>query len=87
MSGVNHWRLAFDGRYKLIRGFNPSVNYGLDRDEVDVWDETKLYTTLQERDPLLFDLGDDPREIENVADDCPDVFDRLDRALSELRAV
>jgi len=30
-SGIYYWRLAFDGRHKLIRGFDPSVNYGQPR--------------------------------------------------------
>jgi arylsulfatase A-like enzyme len=84
-SGVYHWRLAFDGRHKLVRGFDPSLNYGLERDDVDVWDETKLNTALQGRDPLLFDHGADPDELRNVAEDHPDVFGRLHDAMDELR--
>jgi arylsulfatase A-like enzyme len=84
-SGIYHWRLAFDGRHKLIRGFDPSVNYGLDRDDVDVYDETALTRALAEREPLLFDLAADPDERRNVAADRPDVFDRLDDALAEAR--
>jgi len=84
-SGIYHWRLAFDGRYKLIRGFDESVNYGLHRDDVDVYDETALARALDEHDPLLFDLEADPDEVENLADDRPDAFERLDDALAELR--
>jgi len=84
-SGIYHWRLAFDGRHKLVRGFDPSLNYGLDRDDVDVWDETELETALREREPLLFDLETDPGERRNLVGDRPDVFDRLDDGLDELR--
>jgi len=58
-SGIYHWRLVSDGRHKLIRGFDPSINYGQDRDDVDVWDETKLHAALSEREPHLFDRRPD----------------------------
>jgi len=82
-SGANHWRLAFDGRHKLVRGFDPSREYGLNRDEVDNYDETALARALDERDPVLFDLLDDPDERENVAPDRPEAFERLDTALED----
>jgi len=51
------WRLAFDGRYKLIAA---------GKEHADEYDP-----------PVLFDLESDPGEQTDVADDYPDVVDRL----------
>ena len=44
-SGLNNWRLVFDGRFKLV--------------------------IRQKKNPLLFDLREDPEEVENLADKYP----------------
>jgi arylsulfatase len=85
MSGVNYWRLAFDGRYKLIRGFDPSLSAEERLRDVDAWDEAALERSLREQDPLLFDLEQDPHEEDSLAAERDDVFDRLDASLDELR--
>jgi len=79
-SGLGHWRLAFDGRYKAVRGFDPSST-GTD----DPWNEAATNRSLREREPMLFDLDADPEESENVADERPDVRKRLDAALRDER--
>jgi choline-sulfatase len=63
-SGLGAWRLAFDGRYKLVTGFDPQGD-GVG-EEMDA-----------DADPLLFDLDGDVHETTNVVDDNPGVADRL----------
>jgi arylsulfatase A-like enzyme len=82
-SGFGPWRFAFDGQYKLVRGFDSET----DLREFDPWDEAALGDALRERDPVLFDLDSDRHETENVADEYPNAVDRLDGALDTLRSV
>ncbi len=68
-SGLNRWRLVFDGRYKLIRGFDPA-------------NKTKQKGKTALNQPvLLFDLQQDPLENINIANDAPEIVDRLTKAL------
>ncbi|MCC6490600.1 MAG: sulfatase-like hydrolase/transferase [Candidatus Hydrogenedentes bacterium] len=68
LSGLNTWRLAFDGRFKLIRGYDPKSpkNQAYDNagDSADV-------------EILLFDLKSDPLEDTNIAAANPDIVKRL----------
>jgi arylsulfatase A-like enzyme len=75
-SGVNHWRMAFDGRHKLVRGFDPELSHGERLSDVDTGDEEQLQAAMVE---------EDPQETANLATERPDVFDRLDDALAEMR--
>ena len=73
-SGLEPWRLAFDGRYKLIRGFDESLpDYYSSR-------ETPQYEQMRQL-ALLFDLAEDPLETVNLAAKAPDILKRLDEAL------
>lgn len=57
LSGLAGWRMVFDGRHKLIRGFNPVVsgsNYRTDSSDLDAA-------------PILFDLQEDPNELTDIA--------------------
>ena len=72
LSGLEPWRLAYDGRYKLIRGFEPSVEVYYPRGVL--YAQTKQHA-------LLFDLEADPHENENLADKAPEIVKRLDEAL------
>jgi len=64
-SGLGPWRLVFDGRYKLIRGFDETES------NVDMKEPVKKEPTL------LFDLKEDPLENVNVARKYPDIVKRL----------
>lgn len=64
-AGLGTWRLAFDGRFKLITGFDPHRNADLAH-EMNV-----------DAEPLLFDLETDPYETRNVIDQYPAVADEL----------
>ena len=58
MSGLGRWRMVFDGRYKLIRGYNPE-----NRSWARGWDQRRFVEPANEP-LLLFDLEAD--QLENV---------------------
>lgn len=62
-SALLGWRLACDGRYKLMQGYDPEK--GVDKDAGPA------------ADVLLFDLKSDPVEAHNVASSHPDIVARL----------
>ena len=64
-SGLHRWRLAYDGRYKLIRGFGPRRG--------------GQQTPDQDAPPplLLFDRHEDPFENRDLAGQLPEVVARL----------
>jgi len=68
-SGLKPWRLVFDGRYKLIRNFNPAKKTRRNS-------KTSLNKTV-----LLFDLQQDPLENVNIANESPAIVERLTKAL------
>jgi len=68
LSGLGSWRMVWDGRYKLITGFDP--------------DSPNPVKAEQPR-LLLFDLQADPLENHNLAAERPEVVASLARALSD----
>jgi arylsulfatase len=61
-SGLGPWRLVFDGRYKLIRGFDPERR--------GIWlhpGDSLRYVEPADEPLLLFDLEADPLENVNLA--------------------
>jgi len=66
-SGLNQWRMVWDGQYKLITGFDPA---NLSRAAV-----------TPAAPPLLFDHGDDPNEATNVYASRRDAAKRLHEML------
>jgi arylsulfatase len=71
-SGLGSWRMVYDGRYKLIRGFNP------DASSADLHQAT---AAAKPAGPILFDLKDDPAENVDVAAKASQHVDRLSRYL------
>ena len=67
LSGLNDWRAVWDGRYKLIAGYNPAAR--------------GKPVSGAGAAPLLFDLDNDPLENDNVAADHAAVVERLSRLL------
>ena len=63
-SGLGHWRLVWDGRHKLIRGFHPEAS----RPGMAQQPEAPL---------LLFDHESDPQEDRNIAADSYAAVKRL----------
>jgi arylsulfatase A-like enzyme len=76
-SGIGPWRMAFDGRYKLVRGYDPSRTANEQVAAFDAWSEGDVADALENRDPLLFDTETDPAETENVAGANQSVVGRL----------
>jgi len=74
-SGLGAWRLAFDGRYKLILGYDPEKRRG--GKEWEPWDVDPAEAELlrRERPAILYDVGES--ESRNVAEQYPDVVERL----------
>lgn len=60
-SGLCNWRMVYDGRFKLITGYDPAHNV---RETIAT-------------EPLLFDLQSDPLENRNIAKQAPEVVQRL----------
>lgn len=74
ISGFGDWRLVSDGRYKLIRGFDPmAAKTAGDNDD----DTAALSPEAASTGPLLFDLETDPHETINVAEKHSSVAERL----------
>ncbi|MSV28027.1 MAG: DUF229 domain-containing protein [Bryobacterales bacterium] len=72
LSGLNSWRLACDGRYKLITGFDASGEHA-GRRQSDANGQPA---------PLLFDLEADPAENRNIAASEPGVVKHLSQLIS-----
>jgi hypothetical protein len=72
LSGLGSWRMVYDGRYKLIRGFNPEATAR------DLHQAGALSKTVE---PILFDLHDDPLENINLASKGSRHMDRLSHYL------
>ncbi len=72
LSGLDPWRMVFDGRYKLIRGFDPA-----ELSVPNAGARTPMFRDTKDMPPVLFDLQDDPLENENVAARAPNEVDRL----------
>lgn len=89
-SGLGPWRLAYDGRYKLIEGYDPDWTHDeAFRGDGDLIDAYKSRSDDEQREfrgsapTLLFDHETDPHETTNVASDHPEVVDRLATHLPE----
>lgn len=69
-SGLNDWRMVFDGRYKLIRGFQPRP-------------AAPLASSAARKGPsyVLFDLKLDPQETKNLEREAPNQVERLSKRL------
>ena len=85
-SGLGPWRLAFDGRYKLVRGYDTDRSVNEQVSDFDPWNEAETKAALQGRGPTLFDLETDPGEIKNVAEQCPDAVKRLSDCIDRMRS-
>lgn len=72
LSGLGSWRMVYDGRYKLIRGFDP---------EATARDLHQAGALSKAAEPILFDLQDDPLENVNLASKGSRHVDRLSRYL------
>lgn len=72
-AGLGSWRLAYDGRYKLVTGYRPAPDGSLE-DTMD-----------PDAEPMLFDHTTDPLELKDVATDNPDHVARLNERITRHR--
>ena len=80
-SGLSAWRMVFDGRFKLVRGYDPAKRIGGDVFEPMHVSPDETEHLQRERPQLLFDLHRNERD--DVAAEFPQVFQRLSAALDE----
>lgn len=64
LSGLGSWRLVYDGRYKLIEGYDPEK-------------KTKSKSHVKGAGHILVDQEHDPAEQHNLAAERPDILDSL----------
>lgn len=78
-SGLGPWRLVSDGRYKLVRGFDPDAT----RDPIRTRRRDPSTPEKSTKEPVvvLFDLKLDPQENVNFAREAPGVVERLTKLL------
>jgi arylsulfatase len=81
-SGLGAWRLVFDGRYKLILGYDPDKRRG--GEEWEPWgvDPSESRKIQRDRPPILYDVQ--TSESVNVADRHPEIVKRLSESLKDL---
>jgi arylsulfatase A-like enzyme len=70
LCGLGPWRLAFDGRYKLIDGYNASVQEGAGRGK-------RFDAAIRSIPRMLFDRQHDALENRNIAQEAPNHVARL----------
>jgi len=81
-SGLGPWRLVYDGQYKLIEGYDPAKRRGSDYEPMVV-EPSEARRLQRTRDRLLFDVTEN--EHENLADEHPEIVERLHDQLVEIR--
>lgn len=79
-SGLGAWRLAYDGRFKYIEGYDPEKRHRNEYEPMIIDDETAR-KRREERERFLFDVP--AGEHENVAEEHPAVVDRLSNSLAD----
>ena len=80
-SGLSAWRMAFDGRFKLVRGYDPDKRVGGDRFEPHHMSADETARCHRERPELLFDLQQNERV--DVSAQHADVLAHLHAALDD----
>jgi len=84
-SGEGYWRLAADERYTLVCGWTGPDGATDQYSDRHARDEAAAKYALRERPVWLLDRAADPPETANVAEEHPEVRDRLTEALADLR--
>ena len=80
-SGLGSWRLAYDGRFKLILGYDPELRTGGFQVEPMAVKPEEAARLQGERPPILYDLRNNERD--NIAPDCPEIVERLAQILQD----
>jgi len=80
-SGLSAWRLVSDGRFKLVRGYDPAKRTGGDNFEPMHMPADETARLQRERPQLLFDLT--RNEKDDVSAEHPEILRQLSAALDE----
>jgi choline-sulfatase len=81
-SGLSTWRMVYDGRFKLVRGYDPGRRDGTAYEPRGV-EPAEVTRLLRNRDPVLYDRRQG--EETDVADEHPDRVAALTTRLDEIR--
>jgi len=81
-TGLSTWRRVSDGRFTLVRGYDPDRRQGPDYEPRGI-EPAEVTRLLYGREPVLYDHERGDRE--NVAGEHPEVVDRLTEHLEEIR--
>jgi hypothetical protein len=84
-SGLSAWRLVSDGRFKLVRGYDPALRTGGNEFESMHIPAEETARLQSKRPQLLFDMENNEKE--DVSAEYPDVFQRLSAELDAHLAV
>lgn len=76
-AGYGGWRMVTDGRFKLIRGFDPAAPAGRSDDD----DGDTLAAPAGDPPLVLFDLENDPHELTDIAAQQPAVVAAMEKRL------
>jgi len=82
-SGLSSWRLVYDGRYKLIKGYDPALRHESVYEPMYAAREN-MKRRQKEREVILYDVEQD--EYTNRRDRHPEVVERLTRYLNGVLA-
>ena len=80
-SGLSAWRMVFDGRFKLARGYDPGKRIGGHTFEPMHIPPDETRRLQRQRPPILYDLERNERD--DVSSAFPEVLHRLGAALDE----
>jgi len=86
-SGLGAWRMAFDGQYKVITGFDPERGVDGIHKAKSVGggngaEMSKYEPEVLARPPMVFDLAKDPTETRDISHSMPDAARALLKDLS-----
>jgi arylsulfatase len=84
-SGLSAWRIVSDGRFKLVRGYDPALRTGGNEFESMHIPADETARLQRERPQLLFDMENNEKE--DVSAEFPDLFRRLSAKLDAHLAV
>jgi arylsulfatase A-like enzyme len=81
-SGLSSWRMVYDGRYKLIEGYDPELRYESTFEPMNAAPENTERRQV-ERKQILHDL--EHNETDNLASSEPEIVDRLTERLKQIQ--
>lgn len=81
-SGLSYWRMVYDGKYKLIKGYDHSKRKGGEFEDMVVHPDRARWAQY-ERETILHDVPES--ESENIADENPEKVAELEAELNAIQ--